>query len=809
MSLVQHKALIEQLKPLLMEANFQEVFEHFTKNETNSTRFLLKMELKRIAAPCTRIIDFRNKSELHCEEVTHGEQQHYLDEPSKAAFLEALALFRDNYTLGVYEQVTTAFMRRREKQQALKGNNAKTSDSLKVPGIVLGNYINRQEERMNYSIKIAVSQPGREELNGITVDLSVSGARIRVEKRHHFDLEKPLKIKLLELSEEYYFEDLQQGVAYQVVDTHSNQDHTWMRLKRIGGSEALSEMLANLITGYKFRYKVDINDVDVTASGLGMERHYLPHLPHLPLFIEQVNDLVNKQVEEKYQITHQLLSHDNKRLLNYFLDETDTCQLQSMLTNARLKKLLAHGDNSDHGLFFSFIYHINGKQLFYSASLAELKQTDLQALFFTFGSSKPSWRVFKLFHHQIDKEASYKASILPGDDSEYSPLSQQQLYNLTHVLQLVELSNPKYAQMYQAWNNGGNANMLKPFGQEKLKESHIKLVSLHFSERRHEARFAFKTSAVVTQGKQMLTGVTQDISNRGLQINLPESFDIDSKKPVHITFPRLQEAAGSVRLEKLPYHVVRSRKKGATLHLAAAMGHTTHVGVQFLSKLIELNKGKLVQLTENNSDVKEVAEGLKNLLMRRLISVPFFIEKTTGSAKLSNLGISTQRDDISALFAAGTENSMEYNLAPLLSYDTLKKDIIAPVKSMDPRENMNFFEVYLQVSLQSRGQIHLKCMRTEDIGDRKAQVQFIQQAQHLGKFVALRVYYGATGKPDLNYIRRELSYMMLHAQHKAKALEEKLWKVIGTGELLDVTDEVKLRYPELYQEEAEREEKAS
>lgn len=809
MSLVQHKALIEQLKPLLMEANFQEVFEHFTKNETNSTRFLLKMELKRIAAPCTRIIDFRNKSDLHCEEVVHGSQHHYLDEPSKAVFLESLALFRNNYTLGVYEQVTNAFLRRREKLQALKASGARSTDSLKVPGIVLGNYINRQEERMNYSIKIAVSQPGREELNGITVDLSVSGARIRIEKRHHFDLEKPLKIKLLELSEEYYFEDLQRGVDYQVVDTHSNADHTWMRLKRISGSEALAEMLANLITGYKFRYKVDINDVNVTASGLGMERHYLPHLPHLPLFIEQVNDLVNKQVEEKYQITHQLLSHDNKRILNYFLDETDTCQLQSMLTHSRLKKLLTHGENSDHGLFFCFIYHTNGKQLFYSASLAELKQTDLQALFFTFGSSKPSWRVFKVYTHEIDKEASYKASILPGDDSEYSPLAQQELCNLSHVAQLVELSNSKYAKMYQAWSNGGNANMLKPFGQEKLKENHIKLVSLHFSERRHEARFSFKTAAVVTQGKQVLTGVTQDISNRGLQINLPEPLDADPSKPVYVSFPRLQEAAGSVRLEKLPYHVVRSRKKGAKLHLAAVMGHTAHTGVEFLSKLIELNKGKLVQLTENNSDVKEVAEGLKNLLMRRLISVPFFIEKTTGAAKLSNLGISTQRDDVSALFAAGTDNSMEYNLEPLLSYDALKKDIIAPIKSMDPRENMDFFEVYLQVSLQSRGQIHLKCIRVEEVGNREAQIHFIQQAQHLGKFVALRVYFGATGKPDLNYIRRELSYMMLHAQHKAKALEEKLWKVIGTGELLDVTEEVKLRYPELHQEATTQEEKAS
>ncbi len=809
MSLEQHKALIEQLKPLIMEANFQEVFEHFTRNESNSTRFLLKMELKRIAAPCTRIIDLRNKSDLPCEEVIQGSQRHFLDEESKAVFQQSLALFRNKYTLGVYEQVMAAFVRRREKLQALNASGAKLTSALKVPGIVLGNYINRQEERMNYSIKIAVSQPGREEISGITVDLSVSGARIRIEKRHHFDLEKPLRIKLLELGEEYYFEDLQKGVDYKVVDTQSNDKHTWMRLKRVSGSEELSEMLANLITGYKFRYKVDINDVNVTASGLGMERHYLPHLPHLPLFVEQVNDLVNDLMEREYRITHQLLSHDNRKLVNYFLDETDTCQLQGMLTKERLKKLITYGEDSDHSLFFSFIYHASGKQLFYSASLAELKQTDLQALFFTFGSSKASWRVFKLYTHEIDKDASYKASILPGDDSEYSPLAQQQLNSLSHVIQVVELSNPEYTSMYQDWGKGGNANMLKPFGQDKIKDNSIKLVSLHFSERRHEARYAFKTSVVIRQGQQVIKGVTQDISSRGLQINLLDTMEIDAKKPLHLSFPRLQEAAGNLKLEKLPYELVRSRKKGATIHLSALMGHTPHVGVEFLSKLIELNKAKLVQLTENNSDVKEIAEGLKNLLMRRLISIPLFIEKTTGSAKLSNLGISVQRDDITALFAADTNKAMEYNLEPLFSLDKFKKDIIKPVKTMDPHQHMDFIEFYLQVSLQSRGQIQLRCVRSDELSDKDAQIHFIKLAQELGKFVALRVYYGATGKPDLNYIRRELAYMMLHAQHKAKALEEKLWKVIGTGELLDVTAEVLLRYPELHQHEQIIEEKVS
>ncbi|MGL5391408.1 MAG: hypothetical protein ACRDA8_08570, partial [Shewanella sp.] len=60
-----------------------------------------------------------------------------------------------------------------------------------------------------------------------------------------------------------------------------------------------------------------------------------------------------------------------------------------------------------------------------------------------------------------------------------------------------------------------------------------------------------------------------------------------------------------------------------------------------------------------------------------------------------------------------------------------------------------------------------------------------------------RIYRGAAEKPDMNYLRRELEYINIHANHKAKQLEDQLWRIIGVGELLDITQEVELRYPAL------------
>jgi hypothetical protein len=325
---------------------------------------------------------------------------------------------------------------------------------------------------------------------------------------------------------------------------------------------------------------------------------------------------------------------------------------------------------------------------------------------------------------------------------------------------------------------------------------------MQFSERRQEARFAFKTLVNVTQDKHKATGITLDISSRGMQLTLDNPADFSSNKPLLLSFPKLQTIAGKTQLDNLPYRLVRTRKNGVTLHLTAVMGHTPHVGVEFLNKLIAHNKEKLEQLTENNSEIKELADGLKNILMHDLHSVPYFVEKTTKSAQVACLGVGTQQDEISDIFAAGTSDTLQYNLAPLLKDGFFKRDILEPIRQMKPQQDMDFIEVFIQLIRQSRGKIFLKCTLATEIGDVEAQITFINQSKALGRFLALRIYRGATEKPDMNYLRRELEYINIHANHKAKQLEEQLWRVIGVGELLDITQEVELRYPVLHKKQS-------
>jgi demethoxyubiquinone hydroxylase (CLK1/Coq7/Cat5 family) len=116
---------------------------------------------------------------------------------------------------------------------------------------------------------------------------------------------------------------------------------------------------------------------------------------------------------------------------------------------------------------------------------------------------------------------------------------------------------------------------------------------------------------------------------------------------------------------------------------------------------------------------------------------------------------------------------------------------------MKHQHELRFFEVFIEVKHHSSGSISLTTRLTEEMSEKKNQINYIKAAKKAGQFVALRVYIGAAEKADLNYIRRELEYVASQAKHKATQLENRLNDIIGVGELLDITQEVIGRYSEL------------
>ena len=75
-----------------------------------------------------------------------------------------------------------------------------------------------------------------------------------------------------------------------------------------------------------------------------------------------------------------------------------------------------------------------------------------------------------------------------------------------------------------------------------------------------------------------------------------------------------------------------------------------------------------------------------------------------------------------------------------------------------------------------------------------AKKDFVEDVLKADLLFAFKIFLSRTGRPDTEHIAKELGYVSTYAVNKAKVLEEELWSVVGVGDVVDISDEVLLRF---------------
>ena len=88
-----YQKIITELSGQVLNNDFEARFNAATKKIPKTERFLLKMELKRLAAPCTRLIDLRGHVDGECKAFDHEDRTHYLDDVASRVFTEAFTRY--------------------------------------------------------------------------------------------------------------------------------------------------------------------------------------------------------------------------------------------------------------------------------------------------------------------------------------------------------------------------------------------------------------------------------------------------------------------------------------------------------------------------------------------------------------------------------------------------------------------------------------------------------------------------------------------------------------------------------------------
>ncbi|GHG68744.1 pilus assembly protein PilZ [Alishewanella longhuensis] len=803
------------MKGLLNSPEFEQTFASLTVSLPKSKQFLLKMELKRLAQPCSYFIDLRGHVDGDVKPYRYMEKTHYLDENAQQIFEDGIRDYGE-YTLGVYEEVMNAdnnyrVRHRKETEERVKNtldnlrkgplipDNAaiaeKTIPQEEAPKpnklVQFGLYIKRCEERMNFGIEVEVRH-GEQRFTAMTSDLSVSGCKLKVSALHGIDAGDNVNLSLKGLEKEFAL-NLPNGLNYQVLEIDEQDKHAYLRLKRLAPEQEpqFNQFLQSYINGNKRRYKVNLDNTTDAVITKGYEQYYLPRINTLPVFLSVSDGAVNCRFC--------LTSDYNKNVWHYFLDEQQRSVISHVLSVPRLKYLLNIKNAERSCILYSFTHAAKGKLYFYAATAFELATSSaLREMFFGFGAGKPSWKIFHLNLLKTNVKQSKNDFVIPGATSEQqiSPLIQSMLQDMHYIVALTEISAPEHRSYYSKHQyDSSKLPALNQFGLSKTEQPNAcEAIPIHYVNLRSESRYLYKTTVLVRQKaeQEAWQAFSRDFSSGGLQLECVTPVDFKKGDILLLELPDLQKITAKHQLSNLPYEVMAVSKNRTIMNLKIAKAEA-HVGKQFFLQLIQSNRNKLT-IAEETPKYPGLSDALRNMYLKALNNFAVFIHRYGLRHDITVLGRGTQINALHKLLQLAQTRQNTLDLTLVSKNHLLSQEVANQLKQMKRQDAAKGNELYIKVSTDEQANLTFSSHYDFEFNSAEELKTFIQDAIAHHTLFSFRLFVSRTGKLDSEYIAKEIGYISVYAIHKAKSLEEELWHVEGVADGVETSAEVVARF---------------
>ncbi|OKY27690.1 PilZ domain-containing protein [Thalassotalea sp. PP2-459] len=807
-----YQAIIDEFSGTVTAEDFESRFNEATVKLPKSDRFLVKMEVKRLATPCTRLIDLRGHVDGECRPYVHENRTHYLDDIAIRAFEDTLELY-GGYTLAVYEAVMNTennfrVMYHREKDQ-LSGTvppspapKAKVFEKTQYPAELLrfGPYFNRKEERMNFAIPLIVELPDGKEIEVSSSDISVHGCKFRYSGKHKITMRHVLIVRFTGLENDFQF-GKNSHYRYQVKNIQLVDNVQLVGLERVPDSDVkrdgFRQFLAGFIQGNKRRYKINLDNTISALHSRCIEQFVLPKSNELPIFIEDTDD----GILPRYVLT----CHNNQGTFQYWQDESRHSTLNYLVTPERLLRIKKHASKHSPLLVYSFVHDSNGKAYFYTADSIQLEDDDVFRMhFFGFAANKASFAVHQLYTLPLDESYAESPltlanSLAKRDQHLNQPITEDVLLSISNLSMLViaqRIDSPEIIDFYKGFNfDDINTNKLKNFGHKRLAEPlAIDDVGINFNNQRQEPRFKYKTPLAVSSEGVQWQGISEDFSTSGLKVELEKPCVLTRGNIINVSFMQLQKITSSFDLNELPYEVMRVSKDKTVLHLRVYVEKHKHIGRSFFKALIEKNRDKLTP-DEYAMFSPGLAKALRNIYSRSLQTISVVVQTSGSRYKYETIATNDDESPLLRQCKRISDRVHHFNLYPVLSHLKATNFFNESLKKMQPEDTS--IDETLYISINPENDIVEQAVNTKlgsDLQSDMFKKMFIKNALKRGEFYCIQMKLSRTDDPDMKYLNPELSYISAYAIHRGKQIEQDIWSVVGVVQLIDVTHEALNRY---------------
>ncbi|MEZ8251825.1 pilus assembly protein PilZ [Vibrio splendidus] len=770
-------SVAERLIPAYHAEDFDFLLSQMTEGESPSLKLLVKMELNRIMAPCTKSIDLRGRIDTECRQFTLDGRKHWLDDIALNAYQRGTKKFK-GYTEGAWELVMTP--RTQPLRNIVKTSSQHNQDltnansPYEAEAINLGYDLKRQENRLKISSQVEITTSKGQSLHGVTVDISPSGAKFKVPSAFKYNLGEIISVKFTELIEKSQENDVYQAVEFRVLgidESYENNAVKFLRTIKVSNNNIVARLLDESLNSSSKKTSHENQDRIIRTRTRGIEHTYLKHTCNLPLFFSGS------------ELKLALLTDNNHPLWQYWHDERNQQALGTLFNEQRMNLLAKPGVKGTSNVIYSFTHEHQDKTLFYSMMLPEASREQRQ-LFWHIGGKRKSWKAFKFSVFELsDTERQALAK--------HSDTLAQSSAQLTHCGILQEIGDHESAADYLLSEKPRiPSSELNRFRHPRSVVGNIQSIYFDSQTRRKEPRYQFKSPLQLTsQDGAAANGHTLDISKRGLSISLEHPMVLKINDPVLVNFNELQLYDKNLPLSTVPYHVIRVSPNGRNVQLVIAENTKTMRTIAFLNGLIDQNQSKLIKKKEI-LPTHSLLESLHNILLSKMVSNPIFIDKPGSTLRCKIIGVNFPLNKHLALLAKLGHNQ-KFSLEPIFKghSNSLLAEPLKRIEGAEPKHH----DVYIAAvkfgdKIQS---VHTKLVK--DFASAKERILFIKKAQHLGDVYVLRVTTAPIFNPLTSLFQSDLEELSRISMHQAKKLENEVTAFIGYGEIEDITDEVLIR----------------
>lgn len=779
MHLDDYKALIEQLLPMYNKPDFDIAFKLSTEHESGPVRLQIKMEINRLMTPCHKVIDLRGRVKGQCREYTFNGHTHWLDDVAINIYHQRHAVFAGQYCYGLYEELINTHNNFRiiHQQHKMQPNNTTATNTqyslFQAQLIRFGYYLSREENRLSIATPIALTLTNDQQVLGTTVDLSLSGAKCKVPAAFDYQLGQTITASFPQLAQQYQDARLNQNHHYRILgidDIQDNDSIKWLRLLALTDNPTLQAIIKH--DQHQSPNRNNHDDKIIQVRTQGYEHCYLKHTQTMPLFFAGST------------LKYSLLTDHNQHQWQYWHDERNQPVINHLLSASRINNLGLSGVSQTSTLIYSFFHDHQGQRYFYSAALPEMTSQQ-RHLFWQVGAKRDSWRVMRLTVYPLTQTDVETLALLTP---EMMPCCQ----DLSHIGTLQDLT---YQDVQPDYLCGVTSTLaaqeLNQFRHPRNPISQAEAIHFDPKPLRSESRFSYKTAITLQQqGLNSISGYSIDFSSRGLNINLDQPLRCKKGDTVIIRFTQLARTTKNDILKKMPYNIVRTSPNGRNIQLITIENDDGLLGGQFLRSLIESNLEKL-SLCKEPQPSPAMLLAMHQMLLTRLHSLPYFAEKVDHKIKVKAVGSNLPLSPLASILHQLSDNN-RFDLDVIFK-QRVKEMLANPMRPRDNLQQPFIHELYLTVEYHSNDIGNIETKLRGDFADLATQRAYIQQARNKGELFALRI----TALPLLNpltaLIGEKLSKLARLTLHRARALEMEFTSLIGSGEILDITDEVLIR----------------